>query len=155
MLKKFADNGVNIFLNLIYGFPTESNEEFAQTFSFYRRVKQEIPQISVQFNKFSLFFGSDIFLTPDEFDLQYVENVEWEEDLRLVFDYEDKYGRRQSTPPDGKFFLASIGMEEGEYAKLVEDRGYLYLDAIFQINYASFGLIHKEKTNENLISILS
>ena len=154
MLKRFDDHGISIFLNLIYAFPTESDGEFQRTFQFFQRVKESMQDIFVQFNKFRLFYGTDIFNAPSEFGLTHVEAVDADQDLKLSFDYEDRFGRKQSTPPIEKYFLASIGMSESEYAELVDSESPLFIAAMFQINYASFGLIHKELTSQNLLSNL-
>ncbi|WP_186775724.1 B12-binding domain-containing radical SAM protein [Rubripirellula tenax] len=154
MLKKFSGHGIEIFLNLIYAFPTESDEEFQETFQFYQRVKEAMPETFVRFNKFHLFYGTDIFNAPSEFGVTDVEATDPGNDLKVSLDYEDQFGRKHSTPPSEKYFLESIGMSEFEYASIVESESPFFIAAMFQVNYASFGLIYKEQNKRNLLSNL-
>lgn len=155
MLKRFSEQGIHLFLTFIYGFPTESTEEFERTSAFAGHLQDNVPRIAVRFNKFHLFFGSDVYLAPDAFELRFVQADEPEADLRLVFEYEDKFGRRYSDSPDQRYFLTSIKMQPEAFAELIESKGYLYFASMFQINYASFGLLYKAQTSRKLLEILA
>ena len=104
----------------------------------------------MQFNKFSLFYGSDIYRSPAAFGVELLEEAIADNDLKTVFSYRDAFGRSDATLPDMEYFAASMDMDKRQMEKAEETLGFDYIHALFLINYASFGLIHKDKVNENL-----
>lgn len=152
LAQRFGDVGVAMFINLIYGFPTEGDVEFEQTFRLLADIRTRVRGITAQFNKFALFHGSDVHTDPARFGLRRVEQERAEIDLKLTYDYEDRFGRMGSTPANAKYFAASLGLEFQAYRKLVALHGAEFVGAAFQLNYASFGLIHKDSTGEELVT---
>ena len=152
---RFSQHGINIFLNLIYAFPTEPDKAFEETFRFSQRLKQEIPNISLQFNKFALFYGTDIYHSPEEFGVEVLENAEPLNDLKIVFPYRDRFGRSNESSPNMTYYSASLGMTGQQLINLNQRLGADFIDALCHINYASFGLINKERSGENLFSLIS
>ncbi|MBD2513762.1 radical SAM protein [Nostoc sp. FACHB-973] len=146
LLSRFGHRGIGIFLNLIYAFPTESDADFLTSFQFYQKAKVHIPGITVQFNKFALFYKSKIFQFPEQYGVTVI-NEQPNFDLQLVFNYVDKFGRRYSDPPNQQYLLESLEMDESELDEVDQN----FLETLFQINYASFGFIHKCQTNQNLM----
>jgi radical SAM superfamily enzyme YgiQ (UPF0313 family) len=147
LLSHFGHRGIGIFLNLIYAFPTESDSDFLTSFRFYQRAKAQVPGITVQFNKFALFYGSAIFRSPEQYDLTIVP-AEPDCDLQLIFDYIDKFGRRYSDARNQDYFFESLDVDESELDAIQDES---LLELLFQISYASFGFIYKCQTNQNLM----
>jgi hypothetical protein len=145
LLCKFGDRGIGIFLNLIYAFPTESDEDFLTSFNFYQRAKSILPSITIQLNKFSLFYGSKIFKSLDDYELKIIPEVV-DLDLQLIFNYIDKFGRQFSDPPNQQYLYESLEMDVTELAMFDLN----FLETFFHINYASFGFIYKCHTNQSL-----
>ncbi|OUL37135.1 hypothetical protein BV372_03830 [Nostoc sp. T09] len=146
LLSRFGHQGIGIFLNLIYAFPTESDADFSTSFQFYQKAKVQIPGITVQFNKFALFYKSKIFQSPEQYGVTIIHEQP-NFDLQLVFNYIDKFGRQYSEPPNQQYLLESLEMNESELDEVDQN----FLETLFQINYASFGFIHKCQTNQNLM----
>lgn len=150
MLIRFNRNNINIFLNLIYAFPTESDEEFEATYRFSQQVKKHIPQISVQFNKFALFYGSDIFHSPGDFGVEILEEPSTLNDIKIIFPYRDCFERSSTAEPNMRYFAESLDMNETQLEALKQRKGSLFIYTLYQLNYASFGMINKDNNNENL-----
>lgn len=153
-LKNLDEHGIGSYLNLIYAFPTESDDEFHRSsYDFYLDMHDQYKNITWQFNRFTLFYGSKVFKHPENFGISYIEPVNSEDDLKLEFDYEDQFGRRpDSWNPE--YFSASIGMSIDSYNEMIEKYGQLSVNAAFQINYGSFGLINKANSGTNITDLI-
>ncbi|MFK4706189.1 hypothetical protein ABIC83_003028 [Roseateles asaccharophilus] len=154
LLRRFSSAGIGIFLNAIYGFPTEPDEEFKPTLDFVRRVKTTLDGVTVQMNKFGLFYGTDIHADPQRFGLVQVEQIAPRDDLRLVVDYVDSFGRQGLAPGNLDHFLESLNVDRVEFDRNCSDAYFANLVVAFQLNYASFGLIHKDRRQAALVDDL-
>lgn len=150
LFKTFVNNKIGIFLNLIYNFPTEDNDTFNHTLSFAADIKQLSSGITLQFNKFELLFASYIFRNPLDYGVRILKQASKENDLQIQFDYEDLYHRRGSDAANIKYFAKSLDMTEPEFLALKNKLGLRALFVMFQLNYASFGLIYKHQHSGNL-----
>lgn len=149
LLENFSSQKIGIFLNFIYAFPTESEADFKKSYDFYQRIKNQIPGITVQFNKFALFYGSQIFNFPEEYNIKIVPSAP-NHDITLIFDYVDRFGRQFSDAPNEEYFLESLEMNQKNLDVINDNSGFYSI--LFQLNYASFGFIYKCKTNYNLMN---
>lgn len=150
LLRSFAGCGIGIFLNFIYAFPTEPDGEFLESLRFLEDVKREVPGITAQLNKFALFIDTQVYREPGAFGLAEREAATREEDLRISFDYLDRFGRRASSAPSASYFAASLDMTPEEYSRRVQEAGMEVVETAFQLNYASFGLIGKHQGEPSL-----
>ncbi|MCP4490096.1 MAG: radical SAM protein [Gammaproteobacteria bacterium] len=154
LMERFSEHKVGVYLNLIYMFPTETDEGFVQSYNFYRKINENLDGITIQFNKFALFYGSDVFNNPENYQLEYVEPIDSFYDLKVEFEYRDKFGRGSSTLTNIEYDAASISMKVSEYTNLVKAHGSGFVTSLFQVNYASFGLLHKAETNDDLFAYI-
>jgi hypothetical protein len=72
-LQQLADAKVAIHLNLIAGFPSETPDEFTETWRLARNVLAEAHLPTFSLNPFALFAGSPIAARPKDFGLSAVE----------------------------------------------------------------------------------
>lgn len=153
MLRNFSDARIGIFLNVIAGFPTESDDGFEKTYQFAKHVHTTLPGVTVQYNRFALFHGTTIFQEPDKFGVK-VFPPTTNNDLQITCDYEDSFGRSETTPVKTDVFAAGLGLDEDAYERLAEHYGEDVIFLAFQLNYASFGLLHKKNRKTELLPII-
>jgi hypothetical protein len=152
LLASFTERGIGIFLNLIYAFPTESDDAFCErTLPFATRAQSTLPGVTLQFNKFGLFYGTTIDREPSRFGVNKLVPVSTADDLELVVKYEDRFGRRDDTPESETYFAASLGMNLARYRQVATRHEQAFVMTLFQLNYASFGFIHKAEAKEELL----
>jgi hypothetical protein len=148
LLKYFAHNNIALFINFIYNFPTEASDKFKATFDFYRKLKDSLPGLTFQFNKFALFVATDIFNNPSRFGVT-ISPLSPDEDLRFSCEYQDSFGRRSSDHHNEEYFFASLGCG-GDMKERLKDQQSLQ-KIIFILGYMSFGFIHRCDSSRSLV----
>ncbi len=155
LLRAFVAEGIGIFLNFIYAFPTESDAEFERrSFAFWLRMRDVLPGVTPQFNRFGLFDGTAMQRAPERYGLRSVEQLASADDLASTLDYEDRFGRRGNDPWSVEYFAASLGMSPAGLARLAAHRGMAFVEILAQLNYGSFGLLHKAKSGQELVRLV-
>jgi hypothetical protein len=148
LLRAFSNQGIGLFVNFIYGFPTERNEDFEITFEFYKKLRASLSGLTVQFNKFGLFTATDIFKDPKRFEI-IVHSPAEEDDLVFLHEYQDKFGRSSQDLPNEKYFMESLGGDP-VFLENLRMRPDL-MNILFSLGYMSFGFIYKCDTGQSLI----
>lgn len=151
-LATYHRNGIGNYLNLIYRFPTEPDEQFqAESYDFYQKMAGMYPGITWQFNAFALFYGSDVFHNQEKYGLKWIEEATPEHDLKMDFDFEDQFGRRPAEAFVPEYHAATIGVPMDYYNTIEQNFGNPFLQVLLQVSYASFGVMHKAQHGDNIL----
>ncbi len=88
LIKRTHDSGIEVRMNIIVGFPGESEDDFQQTLEFIKKNRKYITQVT-NVSSFVLMPGSDIAVYPHHFGISYQEETDpgsWMDALRLTQD---------------------------------------------------------------------
>lgn len=154
LILAFTRENIGVFLNLIYDYPIETTNEFKRTFDFSKDLAERSELVTTQYNKFSLFVGTRIFKDPKRFGIYSIELADNTEDLRIAYDYIDTYGRSSKSQINFEYFAASLRCSKRQFDRLVDRFGMSFLLLVFQLNYASFGFMYKDRHGRELTTIL-
>jgi len=106
-LKRIREAGINTQLNIIVGFPTETDQEFEETLQFLSRNKEYICGFT-SVNACVLLAGSEIARFPEKF------GIRWNEDADMQTEW---YVGEQNTPAIRKYRLEAV-------LRWIEENGY-------------------------------
>ncbi len=88
LIKRTYDAGIEVRMNIIVGFPGESEDDFEQTLEFVRQNRKYITQVT-NVSSFVLMPGSDLAVYPHRFGINYQDETDpgsWRDDLGLTQD---------------------------------------------------------------------
>ncbi len=88
LIRRTYEAGIEVRMNIIVGFPGESESDFEQTLEFVRENKQYITQVT-NVSSFVLMPGSDLAIYPHRFGISYQDETDpgsWTDDLGLTQD---------------------------------------------------------------------
>ncbi|MBI4846199.1 MAG: B12-binding domain-containing radical SAM protein [Candidatus Omnitrophica bacterium] len=88
LIKKTAAAGIEVRINIIVGFPGETERDFAQTLTFIRENKDYIRQVT-NVSSFVLMPSAQLAITPHRYGISYLDSDDlgkWTDDNRLTQD---------------------------------------------------------------------
>ena len=92
LIRRTYNAGIEVRMNIIVGFPGESEHDFEQTLEFVRENRNYITQVT-NVSSFVLMPGSDLAVYPHRFGITYKEETDpgsWIDDLGLTQDIRNK-----------------------------------------------------------------
>lgn len=154
LLQKFQDSNIDVCLNFIHTFPSESESQFHKTtWDFFIKCSHRFTNISYIFNKFTLFPETDIANNPDQYGIQCIfqENIHFP----LPIDYVDNWGRKGSEEySPAKFSFANLGKDFGALSSTELSIPAPLRAAIIHLHHSTIGLTHRSHTADFLADSL-
>lgn len=144
LIARLDEAGIDVILNFIYRYPTESDVEFAVTRDFIVRLQREFSHLIYIVNPFELYAGSQMFARPGDFNIRQVEARPAGADLKWKFNYLDGFGRvANQNPASTRHFLLALGLSVDGYRQLAAGERHVLLRYLFDLAYSSFGFVYR------------
>lgn len=145
LFSRLQHSGIDICLNVITDYPTETHEAFSVTTGrFVARCRQALDNITYVINRFSLFRDAEMQRSPLAFNLARVlSNPDY--DMQVEFGYVDGYGR--DSREDSDFYWEAhtrvAPIYEGNARAILPSGLYLWLN---MLKDTSISLYYRRQT---------
>ncbi|WP_417531613.1 radical SAM protein [Marinobacter lipolyticus] len=150
LFSRLQEHGIDICLNVITDYPTETHEAFSVTTGrFVARCRQALDNITYVINRFSLFRDAEMQRSPLAFNLARVlSNPDY--DMQVEFGYIDGYGR--DSREDSSFYWEAhtriAPVYEGNVRAILPSGLYFWLN---MLKDTSIALYYRRQTGSFLL----
>jgi radical SAM superfamily enzyme YgiQ (UPF0313 family) len=76
VIQRMHDAGIEVTVNVMVGFPTETRRDFMETLKFLRRTRRYIKQVS-NVTSTQVALGSEMYLNPEKYGVMYHPDGSW------------------------------------------------------------------------------
>jgi hypothetical protein len=129
LVDRAARNGIDVVLSMMFGFPTETDEQFeSTTLPFIQRMRERANVTSI-LNRFALFRDTPMEREPARFGIRELHEVSGP--LAITRSFSDVHGRSTTEPhPRERHYRTEVPAD--------------YID------YSSIGLVHRWRTGQRV-----
>lgn len=145
LISRFDEQGIDLVLSMIHGFPGEDEHAWQTMWDFYDRVRAQSDNVTWIFNRFVLFGGTAIHRDPVRFSIRRVGRRLPDNDLQMAFNYQGPSGISgfSTKLPDRSLGALRWGVTASEMAEVEAIAGDL-LEEMSVIDYGSFGIAYRD-----------